>query len=51
MLQPIRGIVGLARIERLDRHEGGNHQAELSRLQNGPITRDHATLLETPYHC
>ena len=37
-LQPVRRVVGLARIERLDRDERGDHQPELGRVEHSPYS-------------
>ena len=41
-------VICLARIKRLDGDEGGDHQTQLSRVQNSGIALDHATPLEAP---
>ena len=46
MLQPLGRVVGLARVERLDRHERGDQLAEQSWVENCPITLDDTALLQ-----
>ena len=47
--EPLRGVVGGARVERLDRDERRHLQTELRGLQHGAVALDHPALLQASH--